>query len=185
MKMPSVSFLAEVFRRNQNLFAQDSVELFSLCCQAGALSCLAVTWDIRCSQWSPRASQHSSDLSFSTAVASSVFVECLNVSLRCLFLPHRKERWRREGMPAVPSSQQGHRTRLPAGPLRPQSHGWKPGHYDSPGVRSVQIALSLGCIREIMWQWVLLLDAQKTTMDPWARGTSLLPSLICYLGSIL
>lgn len=124
-----------------------------------------MTWDITCSQWSPRASQHASDLSFSRALASSVFVECLNVSLLFLCLPHRKERWRRERTPSVPSSQQAHRTHLLAGPLRPQSHGWKPGHYDSPGVRSVQIALSLGYIRE--WSCDNEYCSQMPRNPPW------------------
>lgn len=149
MEVPRVSFLAEVLLRNHTLFAQDSVELqFSLCCQTWALSCVAVTRDLPCYPWSSRACQHASDLSFSTAMAPSVFVACLSVSLLFLFLPHRKERRRREGAPSAPSSQQALRSHLPAGPLRPQSHGWKPGHDDSPGVRSVPIALSLGCVRE-------------------------------------
>lgn len=145
MKMSSVSFLAEILLRDHDLFAWDSVELHCSASPVRPLSRQAGTRGVPCSQWSPRASQHASDLNFSTVCLWSAW---MNVSLLFLCLPHREERWRREGTLSVPSSQQAHRTHLPTGPLRPQSHGWKPGHYDSPGVRSVQIALSLGRIRE-------------------------------------
>lgn len=163
MKLPSVRFLPEVFLRKQSLFAQDSIELHLV----------STVWQEHghIKQWHGAClvPSHLQGLptcmrpSFSSALPCSVFVgsvkECFSP---ILFPPHRKEKWRREGKPSAPSSQQAGCTHLPARPLWSQSHGWKPGHHDSPGVRSVHTTLSLGCVRG--WSCgngVLLLDAQK------------------------